>query len=160
MGYYYHAIGRGDLSGYHDATKMLPVDLNLPEIFALQAIGNDSWRSGHGRGEAVLGCRLQMIDGIGPATSIKSIGIGKKWLCPESPDLFCNGPDKDRIYIRVVSHLPEVDLDGCEVAFLYNFVHACGIKEPHDPILLVILKASRPDPGKINSAFQFLLTTR
>ena len=117
VGYYDHAIGRGDLSSYHDATKMLPVDLNLPKIVTLQAVGNDSRRSGNGRGEAVLGCRLQMIDGIGPATSIKSIGIGKKWLCPESPDLFCDGPDQDRIYIGVISHLSEVDFNGCEVAF-------------------------------------------
>jgi hypothetical protein len=139
---------------------MLPVDLNLPKIVALQAIGNDSRRSGHGRGEAVLGCCLQMIDGIGPATSIKSIGIGKKWLCPESPDLFCDGPDQDRIYIGVVSQLSEVNLNGCEVAFLHHFVQPGGIKKPHDLVLLIIRKASRPDAGKINSAFQFLPTSK
>ena len=122
VGYYDHAIGRGDLCGDLDKAKMLPVDCNLPEIVALQAVGNDDRRSGHGLAKAVLGCRLQMIDGIGPASSIKGIGIGKKWLCAKRPDLFCNGPDQDRIYIRVVSPFPEVDLDGGEVAFLYHLI--------------------------------------
>jgi hypothetical protein len=158
--YYYHAIGRGYLSGYLDAAKMLPVDWKLPEIVALQAIGDDDRRSGHGRAKAVLFCRLQMIDGIRPATTIKGIGIGKKRLCPQSPDLFCYGPDKDRICIRVVSPLTEVNLDSCEVAFLYHFIQACSIKKPQDPILLIVRITSRPDAGKINGAFQLLPTSK
>ena len=39
-------------------------------------------------------------------------------------------------------------------------IHAGSIKEPHNLVLLIVCKASRPDAGKINSAFQLLPTTK
>ena len=64
VGYYYHTIGRGNLSGGLNPAKMLSVDCHLPEIVPLQAIGDDDRRSSHLRNKAVLSCSLQMIDAI------------------------------------------------------------------------------------------------
>jgi hypothetical protein len=131
---------------------MLSVDCHLPEIVPLQAIGDDGRRISHLRNEAVLSCRFQVIDAICPTATIQSICVGKKWLGSQSSDLLYDGPDKNRVHIRVVSLLSEVDLYGGKVAFLCYLIEKRSIKEAHDHILLVVSNASRPNPGKIDCA--------
>jgi len=128
VGYHDHAISGGDLSGDHNPTEVLPINCSLPEVVSLQAICDNDRRSGYRRDEAVLCCRLQMIDGIGSTPTIKCICIGIKRLCALGPDLLCDGSDQDRINIRVVSRLPEMDLNSGKVTFLYHFIQTSGIK--------------------------------
>ena len=149
----------GNLSCDRDLLKMPFVDPNFPEIVAFQPIGNDHRRSCNGIAKAVLCRGLQMIDCIGAASSVKRIGIGEKGHGSLSPDLICDRPDEDRIYIRVVSPLAEVDLDCRQVPFMHRLVQAGGIEETLDLVLLVLLVASRPDAGKINFALQFWPTS-
>jgi hypothetical protein len=156
MGYHYHALGGGDLPGDLNPLEMLSGDGHLPVVVSLQAVGDDDRRSSHRPAKAVLLCGLQVADGIGTAASIKGVGIGKKRLSARRSDPVGYWPDQDRIHIRAVSQLSEVNLDRCQVASLYHIGKSCCVKEPLDLVLQIIHRASRSDPGKKDFAFQFL----
>jgi hypothetical protein len=78
MGYYYHAVGRGNLSRDLSPAEMLPIDCHLTEIVPTQAVGNDDRRPGNRWDEPVFSSRLQMIDAIGSTASVERVRIGQK----------------------------------------------------------------------------------
>ena len=156
VGYNYHALGGGDLTGNFDPLEVLSGDGHLPVVVSLQAIGDDHRRSGHRPAKAVLLCGLQVADGIGAAASVKGIGVGEKRLSSCRSDLIGYGSNQDGIHIRAVSLLSEMNLDRCQVSFLHDIGKSCSIKEPPDLVLQIVLRASCSDPGKKDCAFQFL----
>ena len=156
VGYHYHAIGKCDLTRYLDPLEMLSRNFDFNVEIPSQAVGDDRGGSSHSPAKSVVLRSLQMIDGIGPASSVQRIGVREKWLRPNRSDLFGYGPDQNWIYIRIVSMLSEVDLDGHKIALLYHLSQTGGIKEPFDLVLLVVLRGPRPDSCKINSARQML----
>ena len=160
VGYYYHAIRKCDLTRDLDPLEMLSWNFDLTVEVPSQAVGDNRGGSRHSLAKAVVLCSLQMIDCIGPASSVKRSGVCEKWLCPNRSHFFGYGPDKNWIYIRIVSMLSEVDLDGHKIALLYHLRQTGGIKEPFDLVLFVVLRGSRPDSCKINIARQMLPSNR
>jgi hypothetical protein len=78
VGYYYHAVGRGNLSRDLSPAEMLSVDCHLLEIVSSQAVGNDDRSPGNRWDETVIISRLQMIDAIGSTASVERVRIGQK----------------------------------------------------------------------------------
>ena len=119
-------VGLGDGGRHFDFFKVLGVDLDLTEIVALEAVGDDQRRADLCVAEAVLDGGDQMIDGVLAAADVQRVAVGQKRLAAEFFHFIHDGAKKDRTQIRVVALFAEMQLDRREVVLLHSLAELDG----------------------------------
>ena len=120
-------VGLGDGGADLDGLEVLRVDLHFAEVVALEPVGDDQRRAHLSVAEAVLDGRDQVIDGVLAAAHVKRVAVGQERLAAALFDLVHDGADEDRAHVGVVALLPEVQLDGSEIADFDRFAELDGL---------------------------------